>query len=231
MSHHVFHFLTHLATAVLYIGIDDAELALLLEGVEAIVEDKQDAAEHPDVDSIIDWVFEVEVDHLGRAIHERGVLLKPLLVMVYLGLRQRLQLYLFRAAAAQVAQLCNSICRNQNVLYFQVLVDDAHVVHLLHALHRLLEYFNDLGLSQHAVGLLSSRQQVVNCFTRQLHQNVGLEVSVPGDLMKPVVADNVLAGGEPFHHFDLVVEVVLLLVCLADQFFQRVFLLRIHILD
>ena len=38
VSHHIFHFLAGIAAAVLDIGIDDAELSLFLEGVEAIVE-------------------------------------------------------------------------------------------------------------------------------------------------------------------------------------------------
>jgi len=87
---HVPHQVTHLfgviTTFVFDGSIDDAELALILKGMVLVVEDIQDTAQHPDIYSLVDGVLEVEVDHLGRSVHQGGVLFKPLLMMIHFRL-------------------------------------------------------------------------------------------------------------------------------------------------
>ena len=84
MAHQILHFHGLVVGFVFNAGVDDAELSFFLEGVVAIVEDKEDTAQHPNVNSVIDWVFEIEVDHLGRTVHQSGVLLEPFLIVVHL---------------------------------------------------------------------------------------------------------------------------------------------------
>lgn len=74
------------------------------------------------------------------------MLFEPLLIVIDLGLWDCLQVYLFGAATAKIAQFRHSI-NQQYVLYFQVLVNDAQIVHFLHPINRIFEDLQNLAFS------------------------------------------------------------------------------------
>jgi len=102
VSHQVLHLLRLVVGFVLDAGVDDAEFALFLEGVEVVVEHEEDASEHPDIDSVIDGVFEVQIDHFWRTVHQRRILFEPFLVVVHLGLRYLFEIDPLAAAAPKI---------------------------------------------------------------------------------------------------------------------------------
>ena len=102
MSHQVLHLLRLVVGFVLDASVDDAEFALFLEGVEVVVEHEEDASEHPDIDSVIDGVFEVQIDHFWRTVHQRRILFEPFLVVVHLGLRYLFEIDPLAAAAPKI---------------------------------------------------------------------------------------------------------------------------------
>jgi len=53
----VLYFRICLLRRVADVGIDDAELALLLEGVVAVDQHEQHTPQHPDIHSVVHWVF------------------------------------------------------------------------------------------------------------------------------------------------------------------------------
>ena len=69
MPHEIYHFLAGNPFFIFYIGIDYAKFALFLERMIAIIQDKQNATKSPYVYSIINWIFQIKVDHLRRPIH------------------------------------------------------------------------------------------------------------------------------------------------------------------
>lgn len=57
MPNQVLYFRICLLRRVADVGIDDAELALLLEGVVAVDQHEQHTPQHPDIHSVVHWVF------------------------------------------------------------------------------------------------------------------------------------------------------------------------------
>lgn len=126
-SQHVPNQIAHLlrmhSLLVLYTSVDYTKLALVLEWVVLVVHYVKDAAQHPDIHSVVNRVLQVKVNHLGRTVHQRSVFLETLFVLVEFGLRHRLQVYLLTRTASQVAQFGHSFFRQQNVFDLHVLVE------------------------------------------------------------------------------------------------------------
>jgi len=57
---------------------DDLELLSFNEGMAVKAERISHAAQHPDIDFLIDFKFLIEIAHLGRPVHQGRVLGKPL---------------------------------------------------------------------------------------------------------------------------------------------------------
>lgn len=69
MSHQILHLLTDFPFSILYIGVNDAKLSLLLERMKSIVQNIEYTSQHPDINSIINWILQVEINHLWWSIH------------------------------------------------------------------------------------------------------------------------------------------------------------------
>jgi hypothetical protein len=124
MPHQILHLLRVLIFLILDVGVDDAEFSFFLEGVIPIVEDEQHATKHPNVDPVVDGVLQIQVDHFWGSVHERSVLLEPLLVVIQLSFANLLKINQLLAAAPQIAQLKHSLFCKQDVLDLHVLVEN-----------------------------------------------------------------------------------------------------------
>ena len=103
VSDEIFYFDIDLVAWIFDWGIYDTQLALILEGMGLVVHDEQNAAQHPDIDPLINGKPQVQIDHLWGSVHESGIFLKLFLKFVHLGLVDFAQVDLLLVTTSKIA--------------------------------------------------------------------------------------------------------------------------------
>lgn len=103
-------------------AVDDAQLGAVLERMSIETEQVEHAPERPDVDARVYALIAVQVEHLGRPIHGRGLFGDLVLDQIALVRRPRVvRLEDVRGGAAEVAQLDLVVRRHQEVLQLLII--------------------------------------------------------------------------------------------------------------
>lgn len=124
------------------LAVDDSQLGAILERMSIEAEQVEHTAESPDVTARVDSLIAVEVEHLGRSIHGRGLLGDLVLDETALVGRPRVvgRKHL-GGGAPEVAQFYLERRRDEEILELEIAVNDGRLlaVHVLHGSTHLIE--------------------------------------------------------------------------------------------
>ena len=149
------------------------------EGVCEVGQSIEDAADHPQVHFVTDFVLEVGIDHFRRTVHWSCDCLDLLLDASILSFADALEIDEPVGARSKITEFKGLVLANQDVLYLDILVIDPNFVDLSETLQHGINNSEQFLLAE-ALVLTGSQQVEKGAIGTVLHQDhKDLELAVP----------------------------------------------------